>query len=98
MKTITDIKSDFHTAFAEVSTIPGLTVTDTIQIAIAVLGEYGKDRRAEVMKEARLNGYSNGNGQPTPKQIAYLKRLGIEMPEGLTKQQASKLIDEAKNK
>lgn len=97
MKTIQEIKSDFHSAFAEVSTIPGLTVTDTIQIAIAVLGEYGKDRRTEML-QAR-NGNSNGSNQkPTEKQISYLKRLGIEVPEGISRIDASRLIDEAKNK
>lgn len=90
MKTIQEIRADFHSAFAEVSTIPGLTVSDTIQIAIAVLSEYGKDRRAEMLQNNR------SNQKPTEKQLRYLKSLGVSIPDGISKQEASKLIEQAK--
>lgn len=35
----------------------------------------------------------NGNVPATDNQIGYLKRLGAEIQEGLTKEQASQLID-----
>ena len=38
------------------------------------------------------------NKKPTEKQISYLKKLGIEIPEGISRIDASRLIDEAKNK
>ena len=72
--------------------------------ALALLQEIGKTRRVEMMR-AR-NGSVNGNNfggnssqgdQPaTTKQLFYLKRLGINPPEGLTKRSASALIDEAR--
>ena len=54
----------------------------------------------------RKNGNGNANGtgklsngsdetQATQKQLAYLKRLGVECPDGLTKSKAGNLIDEA---
>lgn len=62
---------------------------DKETIALAIMQELAKDRRMEEIK-------ANGNGsKPTPKQIAYLKRLGVKTSEGITKQEASKLIDEA---
>jgi len=38
----------------------------------------------------------NGNAPATEKQKAYLLNLGATVPEGLTRQQASSLIDNAK--
>ena len=40
----------------------------------------------------------NGTMPATEKQIQYLQRLGVEVPEGLTVQQASQMIDDAKEK
>jgi len=59
-------------------------------IALAIMQELAKDRR---MEEIKANG--NGTKSATPKQMAYLKKLGIKPVEGMTKQEASKLIDEA---
>ena len=39
---------------------------------------------------------SGGSDQMTAKQFGMLKYLGVEIPEGCTKQRASELIDEAK--
>ena len=38
----------------------------------------------------------NSNSPATERQISYLKRLGAHIPEKLTCQQASELIDKAK--
>ena len=46
---------------------------------------------------ADTNGTENGNGAAaTQKQRGYLKDLGVKVPKGLTKHEASKLIEEAK--
>ena len=34
------------------------------------------------------------NGPATPRQVGYLNVLGVEVPAGLTKRDASRLIDE----
>ena len=98
MKTIQEIKTDFQRAFAEVSTIPGLTVTDTIEIAIAVLREFGKYNRGEAANTARMNGNGN-NGSEKPaseKQIKYLQDLGVKViPK--TSREASELIEQSRN-
>jgi hypothetical protein len=65
------------------------------RIAQAVLVEVTKDRRMEEMREER----EARNGEPaTPKQLDYLKNLGVPVSQGLTKKQASELIDEALDK
>jgi len=65
------------------------------QIAVAVLAEVAKDMRMEQM---RLEKSPTGDGPATENQIAYLKRLGAAIPEGLTLRQASALIDKMKAK
>jgi len=67
--------------------------------AIAIFQVYQKDKRSN-----RINGngnghakpFSNGNGddKATPSQLAYLKHLGVEVKSGLSKAEASKLIDQ----
>lgn len=101
MKNIQEIKADFGKAFAEVSTIAGLSVTDTIQIAIAVLQEYGKYSRGEAMREGKDNG-NNKDMPATEKQVSALNKFGAKFPETITKAEASELLDklivEAKKK
>ena len=43
------------------------------------------------------NRHSNGNGDDlaTEKQIGFLKKLGVTVPAGVSKREASRLIDEA---
>ena len=73
--------------------------------AVVILQELNKDRRMASIREERQNGngHSSANSeqedQPaTEKQLAYLRKLGASPSEGLTKHQASKLIDEALEK
>jgi len=65
------------------------------QVAIAIIHEVAKDVRMERMRMER----EASNGQPaTPKQLEYLKSLGVSAPEGVTKKEASRMIDEALDK
>ena len=60
--------------------------------ALAILHEIMKDIRAEKFQKKKVY---NSNGPATDKQIAYLKKLGVPIPENVTRQQASDLIDQA---
>ena len=65
------------------------------RVAQIVLAEVAKDRRMEEIKEER----EARNGEPvTTKQVEYLKNLGVPVTPGLTKKQASILIDNALDK
>jgi len=65
---------------------------DDGEVALTILREAAKDHRMQMVKEER----ESRNGEPaTPKQIEYLKDLGVGMPENLTKAEASKMIDVA---
>ena len=60
-------------------------------VAVAILQETAKDRRMAEIRAER----ENGNGEmATLKQIAFLKDLGANIAEGLTKKHASELIEE----
>jgi len=61
-------------------------------LARTVLQEAAKDRRMDEMREERRE--RNGEAATT-KQLEYLKRLGVDYPPGITKKQASVLIDNA---
>ena len=68
-----------------------------------MLQEIGKDGRVEKMRgvstrpgsQAGVGFGSETDQSATPKQLSFLKRLGVEIDAGLTKRDASKLIDEA---
>ncbi|MFC1783454.1 hypothetical protein ACFL02_07695 [Planctomycetota bacterium] len=61
------------------------------RIAMSLLQEVSKDRRMEEIREER----EMKNGEPaTTRQLQFMKKLGIEVPPGATKKQASMLIDE----
>ena len=69
------------------------------QTAVAILQEIGKDGRVEKMRgfpettEASLD--SNGEQPATSKQLGFLRRLGVKVPQGISKLEASRLIDDA---
>ncbi len=69
------------------------------QVACEIVNQVGKDSRCEKLQGSQRSfGGSSGDGNETPatnKQIGYLKRLGVMVPEGVTKYQASELIDQA---
>ena len=60
--------------------------------AVRILGEIAKDERMSQMREERES--MNGEAATT-KQLQYLRTLGVEIAPGLTKKQASRLIDNA---
>ena len=74
-------------------------VVKDAEIVAAVIEQIGKDSRCAALMNGRSNGngQSNGNGDEpaTEKQIGFLKRLKVVVPEGVSKQEASRLIDEA---
>ena len=60
-------------------------------LARAILSEVSKDRRMEQIREER----EMRNGEPaTTRQLQFMKELGIKIRAGITKKQASMLIDE----
>ena len=60
-------------------------------LARVMLQEIAKDKRMAQIREER----EMRNGEPaTTRQLQFMKKLGIEIPAGVTKQQASMLIDE----
>jgi len=73
-------------------------------VAIALLQELSKDQRMNQINSERNQRFQQGqkwninNGfQPaTEKQIALMKRLKIEIPNVVTKSNASRLIDQAR--
>lgn len=65
----------------------------------AVLFQVGKDLRTPSMKgRDKNNPGSNADVPATPKQLALMKKLGVEAPEGLTKKECSKMLDERLDK
>ena len=65
--------------------------TDDERTAVSLLQEVSKDRRMEAIRDER----EAKNSMPaTEKQKKFMKKLGIDFPETVTKQEASLLIDE----
>jgi len=64
--------------------------------AVSLLQEIMKDLRMEQIRQERGFNGANGDALATEKQISYLKSFGAVIPEGLTRQQASQLIDQCK--
>lgn len=64
-------------------------------VARTILSETAKDQRMQAIRDER----EAQNGRPaTARQLEYLKSLGVKVKPGLTKKQASSLIDEALEK
>lgn len=65
--------------------------TPSDEVAIAILQEIGKDKRSKIIAEVRAD-------EPaTEKQKSYLKDLGIEFEDSITKKDASDMIEQGKN-
>ena len=65
--------------------------TNDERTALTLLQEVSKDRRMEEIREER----EVKNSEPaTTKQLKFMKKLGIDVPPGITKREASMLIDE----
>ena len=65
--------------------------TPSDEVAIAILQEIGKDKRSKVIAGIR------GDESATEKQKSYLKDLGIEFKDSITKKDASEMIEQGKN-
>ena len=66
--------------------------TESESTAIAILQEIAKDKRTRI-----LNG-NQSDQNATEKQLAYLEKLEVEHDAGISKSEASRLIDEALQK
>jgi hypothetical protein len=65
--------------------------TPSNEVAIAILQEIGKDKRSKVIAEVR------GDEPATEKQKNYLKDLGVEFDDSITKKDASDMIEQGRN-
>ncbi|MFC1634643.1 hypothetical protein ACFL5Z_07345 [Planctomycetota bacterium] len=65
--------------------------TPSDEVAIAILQEIGKDKRSKISAGV------GGDGPATEKQKSYLKDLGIEFEDSITKKDASDMIEQGKN-
>lgn len=61
---------------------------------IAILQEAAKDQRTNQISKEREEG--NGKEEASKKQYDYLNSLGVDYEKPLTKEEASKLIDDNK--
>ena len=59
--------------------------------AVALIQEIGKTQRAMLMNREK----GKGDSPATYKQISKLRFMGVEVPENITKREASRMIDEA---
>lgn len=60
-------------------------------VAIAILQEVGKDKRTAEIAEV------SSDGLATDKQKKYLKDLGVEFDDSITRKEASGLIEQNRN-
>ncbi len=95
MKNTQEIKADFEKAIAEIPQLQGLNTSDRVQIAIALLREYGKYNRGEAMSTAKANGNGNQVMPATDKQKNALSKFGVKFSDTITKSEASDLLDKA---
>ncbi len=72
------------------------------QVACEIVNQVGKDSRCAQMagrpSSAANTTVDGDDSTATMKQIGYLKTLGVTIPEGVTKREASELIDQAMTK
>lgn len=70
-------------------------------IATAIMQELGKDARTAQLSRERQNGWhkeeksTKSEQVATQKQLEYLRDLGVNVSQGMTKQQATELIEQA---
>ena len=65
------------------------------EVAIGIIHELGKDSRLRAIQEKESSSRGNDSNAPaTEKQKNYLRRLGVNFDENISKGAASRLIDE----
>jgi hypothetical protein len=67
---------------------------ENVDVACEIIMQVGKDRRMKIAQEERQQHKQERIDEATEKQIALLRRMGVKIPEKLSKVEASKLIDE----
>ena len=79
--------------------IEDLPSESVVQVAQIILQESGKDRRTELLSEARMNNNNgserNGIQPATERQKNALTRFGIEYNDDITKPEAYELLNKA---
>lgn len=88
MKADTQNKIEYYVELYD--TISNKTGNDAITVVI--FQEVIKDMRMKYI--AKTNGNGNGDALATEKQKEYLRKMGRTFDEGLTKKDASAMIDE----
>ncbi len=73
------------------------------EAALAIVDQIGKHLRVAEIRSgkgfAAMAAFQNGDDQPaTQKQIVFMEQLGLEIPEGISKREASVKLDEALSK
>ena len=73
----------------------GMTWDHKTKIACVLFQELCKDeRQAEIYRKRFQSHHDSSNEPATEKQKDYLKFLGVEFPENITKSRASELIEQ----
>jgi hypothetical protein len=70
---------------------------DSREAAVAIVQEFGKDRRLRAIQNAKgvsMKSEDSSTGA-SEKQKNYLRRLGVDFDERISKAEASRLIDES---
>ncbi len=94
MKTTQEVRNEFEQILSDVSRISGITSDSAVQVATAILRESGKFQRTQMLQN-RNTGNRNSNQPATDKQKDYMKQLGINFDDSITKAQASDEIEKA---
>ena len=90
MKADTQNKIDYYVELYD--TISNKTGNDAITVVI--FQEVIKDMRMKYIAKTNGNGNGNADALATEKQKEYLRKMGRAFDEGLTKKDASAMIDE----
>ena len=84
-------KEKYISEFNDIYTKLEKIAENRTEVALSILGEIQKDRRANEINESRKQALSQ---KASDKQIAFLKDFGADIKPGLTKGEAFKMIAE----
>ena len=95
-----EIQEQFNQILDELKARNDLPIESIVQVAQVILQESGKDRRVELLRDAKScnNKGSNDNNtdkSATIRQKNALLRFGIKFRNDITKSEASELLDKA---
>ena len=83
----------------DVAIYDGMSMADKVSLAVSLFQETCKDDRQSKIHQAYQEQKEQRASEPaTEKQKKYLEFLKVEVPEGLTKEKASELIEQATKK